>query len=81
MSFPNDRTYTPDINLFLSDNAAAYTASGYLQVGGVNSILDPGGNPGTTTGSGAEFGTVDKSGNVFAGEPRPRILRKYVKVR
>jgi hypothetical protein len=44
-------------------------------------ILDPGGNPGTTTGSGAEFGTVDKSGNVFAGEPRPRVLRKYVKVR
>jgi sugar lactone lactonase YvrE len=44
-------------------------------------ILDPGGNPNTTTGSGAEFGTVDKFGNVFAGEPRPRILRKYVKVR
>jgi len=44
-------------------------------------ILDQGGNPGTTTGSGAEFGTVDKFGNVFAGEPRPRVLRKYVKVR
>jgi sugar lactone lactonase YvrE len=44
-------------------------------------ILDPGGNPGTTTGSGAEFGTVDKFGNLFAGEPRPRVLRKYVKVR
>jgi sugar lactone lactonase YvrE len=44
-------------------------------------ILDPGGNPGTTTGSGAEFGTVDKFGNVFAGEHRPRLLRKYVKVR
>ncbi len=44
-------------------------------------ILDPGGNPGTTTGSGAEFGAVDKFGNVFAGEPRPRVLRKYVKVR
>ena len=40
-----------------------------------------GGNPGTTTGSGPEFGTVDKFGNVFAGEPRPRVLRKYVKVR
>jgi len=44
-------------------------------------ILDEGGNPGTTTGSGAEFGTVDKFGNIFAGEPRPRVLRKYVKVR
>jgi sugar lactone lactonase YvrE len=44
-------------------------------------ILDQGGNPATTTGSGAEFGTVDKFGNVFAGEPRPRVLRKFVKVR
>ena len=44
-------------------------------------ILDQGGNPATTTGSGPEFGTVDKSGNIFAGEPRPRVLRKYVKVR
>ena len=25
-------------------------------------IFDPGGNPATTTGSGAEFGTVDKFG-------------------
>jgi hypothetical protein len=44
-------------------------------------ILDPGGNPNVGTGSGAEFGTVDKYGNVFGGEPRPRVLRKYVKVR
>jgi sugar lactone lactonase YvrE len=44
-------------------------------------ILDQGGNPRTTTGSGAEFGTVDKYGNVFGGEPRPRVLRKYVKIR
>jgi hypothetical protein len=44
-------------------------------------ILDQGGNPATTTGSGPEFGSVDKHGNVFAGEPRPRVLRKYVKVR
>ena len=44
-------------------------------------ILDQGGNPSTTTGSGPEFGSVDKHGNVFAGEPRPRVLRKYVKVR
>jgi hypothetical protein len=48
MSFPNDRTYTPDINLFFSDNAAAYTASGYLQVGGANALIDLGGNQGTS---------------------------------
>jgi hypothetical protein len=44
-------------------------------------ILDQGGHPGTRTGSGPEFGPVDKFGNIFAGEPRPRVLRKYVKVR
>jgi hypothetical protein len=44
-------------------------------------IMDQGGDPRVTTGSGAEFGTVDKHGNVFGGEPRPRVLRKYVKVR
>ena len=48
MSFPNDRTYTPDINNFLSDNAAPYTTTGYLQVGGANQILDLGGNQGTS---------------------------------
>ena len=30
-------------------------------------ILDQGGNPSSRTGSGPEFGTVDKFGNVFAG--------------
>lgn len=44
-------------------------------------ILDYGGDPRTLTGSGPEFVTVDRAGNVFGGEPRPRILRKYVKVR
>ena len=44
-------------------------------------ILDQGGNPNTATGSGPEFVTADRHGNVFGGEPRPRVLRKYVKVR
>jgi hypothetical protein len=44
-------------------------------------ILDQGGNPNAQTGSGPEFVTVDRHGNVFGGEPRPRVLRKYVKVR
>lgn len=48
MSFPNDRTYSFDINLLVSDNAAAYTASGWLQAGGVNSFIDLGGNQGTS---------------------------------
>jgi hypothetical protein len=47
MSFPNDRIYSFDANLVLSDGAAAYTATGYAQVGGANAILDLGGNQGT----------------------------------
>ncbi len=47
MSFPNDRTYSFDANLQLSDNAAAYTASGDMQVGGASGIIDLGGNTAT----------------------------------
>jgi sugar lactone lactonase YvrE len=55
---------------------------GDLKTGFVTAfILDPGGNPNTQTGSGAEFVAVDKHGNIFAGEPRPHVLQKYVKVR
>lgn len=48
MAFPNDRTYSFDANLEFSDNAAAYTASGYLQKAGANGILDLGGNQGAS---------------------------------
>src|ERR1700680_4444722 len=48
MSFPNDRTYTPDINNFFSDNAAAYTANGFLQFGGADGVVDLGGNQGAS---------------------------------
>jgi len=48
MSFPNDRTYSFDVNLLLADGAAAQTATGYAQVGGANGILDLGGNQGVT---------------------------------
>jgi hypothetical protein len=47
MSFPNDRTYSFDKNLEFSDGGT-YTATGFLQVGGANAILDLGGNQGTT---------------------------------
>lgn len=43
-----DRTYSFDVNLLLSDNAAAYTADGYAQVGGADAVLDLGGNQGVT---------------------------------
>ena len=49
MSFPNLRTYAFDANTQVSDNAAAYTASGYLQSGGADGIWDLGGNQGAVT--------------------------------
>ncbi len=36
---------------------------------------DPGG------GTGAEFVTVDGERNIYGGEPRPRRIQKYVRVR
>lgn len=48
MAFPNDRTYSFDANLQFSDNAAAYTANGYLQSGGADGVIDLGGNQGTS---------------------------------
>jgi hypothetical protein len=48
MSFPNQRTYAFDANMQVSDNAAAYTVSGYTQVAGADAIVDLGGNQGVT---------------------------------
>lgn len=43
-----DRTYSFDANLQLSDNSAAYGATGFAQVGGAQGLIDLGGNQGTT---------------------------------
>ena len=44
-------------------------------------ILYPWGDPRSTAGNGAEFVAVDRNGNLYGGEPRPRKLQKYVRVR
>ncbi len=44
-------------------------------------ILYPWGDPRETAGNGAEFVAVDRNGNLYGGEPRPRRLQKYVRVR
>ncbi len=43
-----DRTYAVDANNFLSDGAAALTASGYAQYAGADGIIDCGGNQNIT---------------------------------
>jgi len=44
-------------------------------------ILYPWGDPRDPAGNGAEFAAADRAGNIYAGEPRPRKLTKYVRVR
>jgi hypothetical protein len=44
-------------------------------------ILYPWGDPRNRAGTGAEFAVVDRDGNLYGGEPRPRRLQKYVRVR
>lgn len=55
---------------------------GDARTGWVNAfILYPWGDPRDTAGNGAEFVAVDRAGNLYGGEPRPRKLQKYVRVR
>ena len=44
-------------------------------------IVYPWGDPRDPAGNGAEFVAVDPDGNMYGGEPRPRRLQKYVRVR
>ena len=44
-------------------------------------VLYPWGDPRVRAGNGAEFAVVDRDGNIYGGEPRPRRLQKYVRVR
>lgn len=55
---------------------------GDAQTGWVDAfILYPWGDPREIAGNGAEFVVADSNGNLYAGEPKPRKLQKYVKVR
>ncbi len=44
-------------------------------------VLFPWGDPRSTAGNGAEFVAADRDGNLYAGEPFHRVIRKYVRVR
>jgi DNA-binding beta-propeller fold protein YncE len=55
---------------------------GNARTGWVTSfILYPWGDPRVVEGTGAEFVAVDGDGNLYGGEPRPRRIQKYVRVR
>jgi DNA-binding beta-propeller fold protein YncE len=81
----NDKIYVADSESDMTENPGWEKGIriGDVKTGWVTSfILDTGDNPPITAGgSGAESITVDRQGNIFAGEPRPQRLLKYVKVR
>ncbi len=55
---------------------------GDAQTGWISAfILYPWGDPRQVGGNGAEFVAVDLDGNLYAGEPRPRNIQKYVRAR
>ena len=55
---------------------------GDAETGWVNAfVLYQWGDPREVAGNGAEFVAVDREGNIYAGEPRPRKLQKYTRVR
>ena len=55
---------------------------GDAELGWVNAfVLYQWGDPNNPSGNGAEFVAVDGDGNLYGGEPRPRKLQKYVRVR
>jgi len=55
---------------------------GEIETGWVREFIRfPWADPRETAGNGAEFVAVDRDGNMYGGEPRPRQLRKYERVR
>jgi DNA-binding beta-propeller fold protein YncE len=80
-----DRIYVADSESDMNENPGWEKG---IRVGDVRTgwvdffILDGGDNPPITAGgSGAESITVDRAGNIYAGEPRPQRLLKYVRIR
>ena len=55
---------------------------GDARTGWINAfVLYPWGDPRVTSGNGAEFVAVDRDGNMYGGEPSPKRVQKYVRVR
>ena len=80
----NDRIYVADSE---SDNVQNPGWEMGIRIGDAATgwvdefILYQWGDPRDTAGNGAEFAAVDRAGNIYAGEPRPRKLQKYIRVR
>lgn len=89
---PSDIWISEEGTIYVADSESDMTQNpGWekgIRIGNVETawvdyfILDTGDNPPITQGgSGAESIAVDQSGSIYAGEPRPQELRKYVRIR
>ena len=80
----NDRIYVADSE---SDDVQNPGWEEGIRIGDAKSgwvhwfIQFPWGDPRVTAGNGAEFVAVDRDGNIYGGEPAPKRLQKYVRVR
>ena len=80
----NDRIYVADSE---SDDVQNPGWEMGIRIGDVKTgwvdefILYQWGDPRSTAGNGAEFVAVDRDGNMYGGEPSPRKLQKYMRVR
>jgi len=89
---PSDIAITADGRIYVADSESDLDENaGWekgIRVGDVAEgwvdyfIQDYGDNPPITAhGSGPESIAVDRNGNIYAGEPRPQTIRKWVKIR
>lgn len=81
---PNDKIYVADSESDDVENPGWRVGIriGDARTGWVDSFVQfPWANPNVTSGAGAEFVAVDGEGNMYAGEPFLRTVRKYVRVR
>jgi len=89
---PSDIWITDDGTIYVADSESDMNENpgwekgiriGDVETGWVEHfILDPGDNPPVTQGgSGAESLTVDRDGSIYAGEPRPQRIVKYIRIR
>ncbi len=49
--------------------------------GSIEHAIQQYGDPRVVLGNGAEFVAVDTAGNMYGGDPIPRNLQKYIRVR
>ncbi len=88
---PSGITFDKHDNIYVADSTSDNEKNpgfeygiriGDAKLGWVNAFILVGwGDPRIARGHGAEWVAVDDEGNLFGGEPYPRTLRKYVRVK